>query len=136
MAQPRCSRAGKSLIAIRPRCMSLGMIVKLHADGWLQLPPTALRVLAATTGSNLELEPDKRGLVLRLGPARLAAGKAMPTTAGSPLRANTTKVPAGPKAAQARHGAAATKATSLVLPGQIRRRGGRRRNAAPVLPEL
>ena len=66
------------------------MLVRIHYDGWLALPPTVCRRLGLKTGDQVEVEPSADGVFLRR--AKRAAAETM--VSGLPA-ATATSEPQG-----------------------------------------
>jgi antitoxin component of MazEF toxin-antitoxin module len=104
------------------------MLVRIHYDGWLALPPTVCRRLGLKTGDQLEVEPSGDGVLLRHA-KRAAAGTApvdLPAaTAAIERHAELSKPPARPSKAPP----LATKKprASAALPSSSKARGKRPR---------
>ena len=101
------------------------MLVRIHYDGWLALPPIARRQLGLNTGDQLEVVTTDDGILLR---------RRKPDAAASPVEEPAAPVVAEPKAKplKVRDTARAAKPRSMskgraeaVLPPALKARGKR-----------
>jgi bifunctional DNA-binding transcriptional regulator/antitoxin component of YhaV-PrlF toxin-antitoxin module len=78
------------------------MLVRIHYDGWLALPPTVCRRLGLRTGDQLEVEPREDGVFLRHGKrvAETMPRDEPPAIAASERQVKLAKPPARPSKTQ------------------------------------
>src|SRR5262245_57663416 len=101
--------------------------VKMHYDGWVQLPAGVRNKLSFETKDELEITLVDDGVLLRAARAK--------TATASIANAEAVASPAAAAAVQARAGAMQAKASrGLALPPGPRPRGGRRKTAGAPEP--